>query len=80
MPVSWRRDCLGSGAFSLPKPGWKRSNPQESALALGIVQTLTQSRKCALSDSIRRESLYPAELSGWDLQIVELTARSIEVL
>ncbi len=32
------------------------------------------------SDSLRRESLYPAELSGLDHRIVELTGCSIEVL
>jgi hypothetical protein len=32
------------------------------------------------SISLRRESLYPAELSGLEGQIVELFARGIEVL
>ena len=46
----------------------------------GTEQTALQSRKRALLQLNRRESLYPADLSGPEGRVVELFARSIEIL
>jgi hypothetical protein len=52
-------------------------NPQPHK---AIHRRLCRAENAHSSNSLRRESLYPAELSGLDHRIVELTACSIEVL